>query len=502
MLGSIQNAIIRLAGGVPAPPKTKTRNTRHGEVASGWGASGGIPDLDYLDEMGFPECLDKYRRMANDAQIAKVLRESTQPLINADWYLEPATEDRRDVLIAEFVAANLYQQEGETFGAQFWSGVHWEDRLTDVLRFLQQGFTVFQKVYRKEGKYTVFDKLKYLLPESIERFEPDEKAIDTFRGIIRNYTDTAGRAQPNEFVGMDELIFYTWDQEGSNILGKSLLRSMLMAYEFKQRYAKLQMIDKQKTAVGVPFFMNNADDAPEDVERGGQIAKAMRAGRLEKLWVKIKTGQDFGWKEGGQSTKGIPELIDQQNTEIRNVGGMGFTELGQGGQGGSRGVAGTQAAFSSILLMGIAKKVIRSELPLIREDVDFNFPGVQRYPRLKVRGIDPFEKSRILGEIRESIRDKVITNTIDTENEIRRSYNLMEIGEDERRAAQVSEPSSTDGSGDPGAGEDGDDDSPEDPSGADGTDTGGEGAPEPATQAELAELPRDLELLGCRLLGW
>lgn len=471
MFAGLARAVQKLA----APPvRAKVRS---GEVASGFSTSGGVPDLDYLDELQFPEYLEEFKRVANDAEVAKVIRETTQPIINADWCVEPASEDPRDILIAEFIAASRYQQEGETYGVEFWAETPWEDRLRDALRFLVNGFSVFQHIYRSQGRYTVLHKMKYLLPTSITRFKPGPEP-DTFEGIIRNYIGWDGEAATEELVKMDDLTFYTWDQEGSNILGKSLMRSWWMAYQFKIRLMKMMMIDKQRTSIGIPYYKHPVGDTVENIARGEKVTKAMRAGALERLYVGGMTeGQDFGWKEGGQSTKGFPELIGLMDDQIRGGGGMGFTSLGQGdGQGGSRGVAGTQASFSTLLLEGIAKTIIRYERPGIRRDVDMNWPGTKRYPTLKCKGIDPFEKTRVQGEIVAAITGKAITNTIDTENELRRGWNLMEIDESERAKAQATEPSSTDGSGkaaDPNA-------DPNTPAGDD-TATGGEDVPEPVT---------------------
>lgn len=474
MFAGLARAVQSLAA-PPARAKVRT-----GEVASGYSTSGGIPDLDYLEELAFPDYLEEFKRVANDAEVAKVIRETTQPIINADWCVEPASEDARDVLIAEFIAASRYNQEGETYGVEFWPETYWEDRLRDALRFLVNGFSVFQHIYRSQGRYTVLHKMKYLQPLSIARFKPGPEP-DTFEGIIRNYTRWDGEAATEELVPMGDLTFYTWDQEGSNILGKSIMRSWWMAYQFKIKLMKLMMIDKQRTSIGIPYYKHPVGDTVENIARGEKVTKAMRAGALERLYVGGMTeGQDFGWKEGGQSTKGFPDLIGMMDGQIRGGGGMGFTSLGdnQGDAGGSRGVAGTQAAFSTLLLEGIAKTIIRYERPGIRRDVDMNFPGVKRHPTLKCKGIDPFEKTRVQGEIVNAITGKALTNTIDTENELRRGWNLMEIDEAERRQAQAMEPASTDGSGqgDPNA-------DPNKPAPGDDTATGGEDVPEPVTNA-------------------
>lgn len=402
-----------------------------GEVASGFSVVSRIPEIDYLSELAFPAYIEEFKRLLNDPAIAKGLRSNTFPIINADWSVEPASDDPRDVMIAEFVGANLYQQEGDYFGRQFWTRTAWPLRLRDILRFLGTGFSIFQKVYRTEGRFVIFDTIKYLQPESIMWWQFD--ATDQLVSITRNYTGADGQVRAAERIDASELFVYTWDQEGSNILGRPLIRPTWMDFNIKSRAKKLGIIDKQKTAVGVPYFKNAAGDGVEDEKRGDRIAKAMRSGNYERLWARIKEGQDFGWKEGGQSTKGLPDIVRLSNEEISGVLGDRFLDLGFGSStGGSRGVAGTGAAFSALMQSAIVKVVIAYELMLSRELVDLNWPAgsVGAYPHPKCTDVDPFEKVRTLPDIMSNMGPgKAITKTFDTENEIRRRYELMELDE-------------------------------------------------------------------------
>jgi hypothetical protein len=430
---------INLQTRVSSTDEKKDEKTGSG---SGFTVTGGIPDIDYLDELGFPAYLEAFRRLENDPQIAKELRGNTAPLIAADWQMEPASDAPRDVLISEFVGANLYQQESDHFGTEFWCRTDWTDHLRDALRMLVNGFSICQMVYRKQGRFQVLDCAKYLQPESIRRWFFDK--ADNLVKIERYYIGADGEPVSNEFIPADQLFIYTWDQEGSNILGRPLIRAMWGSFQLKTRFRKLAAIGTMKTAVAVPYFENPVGASDRDITRGEQLAKQMRSGNLERVYAAITTGQKIGWAEAtGDGTKGIPELIQMENGEIAAVGGLEFTGLGTDGQAGSRGVAGTQASFSSLLLSAIARYIVARQRIRIRAIVDANFPGVTRHPRMKVDNIDPFQKTRILPDIVTAIGAKAITNTIDTENELRRRWGLMEITEDERAQAQVTEPSST-----------------------------------------------------------
>jgi hypothetical protein len=399
-----------------------------GEVGSGLSVSGGIPDVDYVEDLSYPEFLEAYRKMANDPAVARELRAVRFPTIAADWDVEPASDDRLDVQVAEFCAANLYQQEGDFYGRDFWCRTPWLRRLNDALRMMQNGFAVFQVVWRRQGRFIVYDKVKYLQPESITNWYFDRE--DNLLRIERTYQRADGSQATLEKIDAEQLFIYTWDQEGSNILGTSFIRPAWKPYTFKSKYEKFSVIDKQRTSVGVPFFKNPIDDSPENITRGEQIAKAMRGGNYERMWVRHDEGQDFGWKEGGQSTKGLPDLVRQQDEQVQKVGAAGFLGLGGEGQGGSRGVAGTQASFSGLQLTAVVKWICMYENMLIRTLVDFNWE-TDCYPKSKCSNIDPFEKTRSVPEFTDSLTKLMAAKAdLDTINEVRRRYGFMETTEE------------------------------------------------------------------------
>lgn len=428
MLNGLQR-VVRAVGRMLLQTPARSM-TSSGEVASGLDVTQGRPDLDYVQELQWPDRVEKYREMANDAQIAKELRSIRAPLINADAVIEPASDDARDVLIAEFCAANILQEEGETFGREFWCGTPWLDHLRDALRMVEQGFAAFQKLHRRQGRFVVFDKFKYILPESIDAAGWVFDETDNLLRLLRTFQGSDGTPHTREPIEADQLVIYTWDQEGSNILGRPLLRCMWGAWNRKSKYLHYESLDKQKTSIGIPFFKNPADASVEDVARGEQVTKAMRAGKLENLYVHLREGQDFGWKEGGQSTKGLPEMIDGENMELAKGGVSLFQELGLQQTGGSRGVSGTSASFSSLLLTAMAKEVASQIQRLVRENVDTNWGPVRAYPKFKFSNIDPFEKTRAIPEFVQAVTALRGIGDTDTENEVRNRYGFMEVDPD------------------------------------------------------------------------
>lgn len=451
-------------------PRTRT-GTLQGEAASGFEVTGGVPEIDYLDDLAFPDYISEFKRVANDPQVAKELRSTTLPLISADWTIEAASDDVRDATIAEFVAANLFNQEGGAFGRRYWMRVPWENRLRDILRMLQNGFSVFQKVRRIEGRFTIYDIIKYLQPETIERWKFDD--VDNLVHIQRQYTGADGRSRRNEIIEARDLVIYTWDQEGSNILGHPLIRPMWKPYKMKFLLEKLQMVDKQKTVVGVPFFQLQEGASPADEKEGERLVKTMRMGNFERAYAVLKNGQDFGWKEGGQGNKAVPEILLAKDQQIAAAGMSRLEELGMTASG-SRGVAGGIGAFEATLHTAIAFFVAAHEQRNAIELVDMNFLNVSRYPKVRFSRIDPFEQTRSLPEFATTLSTlRTARVEPELENEVRRRYHMIELPED-TAALPGGNGDGEQGGGagdDPGAGA-----TPPDPSGGDDN-----GVPTPPT---------------------
>jgi hypothetical protein len=403
---------------------------RVGEHGSGLEVVSGFPRVDYLDDLDFPNYLKEFKEVANDPQVAKELFSNTFPVIAADWSVEPASDDPRDVEIAEFCSANLLNQGGDTYGRDYWQKTPWKGRLRDILRFLQNGHSIFQVVLRRQGRFIVYDKLKYLNPESVERWHFDE--IDNLEYLLRTYTDSKGEHRNLERVDAADLVIYTWDQEGSNILGKPLIRPMWKPYRMKVLLEKLEVVDKQKTGVGVPFFQLQEGYTPEDEKKAEDLVKSMRVGKFEKAYAVIKPGQDFGWKEGGTATKGVREIIAGKDSDISKVGGGLMQELQTGDLGGGAGVAGAKSAFESMLHTAIALTVIEQEQRRIVSLVDLNWnPRPVAYPTLKVSRIDPNEQTKNVPEFVDAVTSvRSAGLDVETENEIRRRYNFMEVDPD------------------------------------------------------------------------
>lgn len=400
---------------------------------SGFAVVSGSPENDYAEEWRFPNLVTTARVMMADPQIAKEIRCIRFPLINAPWVYEPASDDARDIEVADFCNAVLLTQDTERFGPEFHLATPWRQRLGEILRFLIFGFSHFCRTERREGRYTLIADLKYLLPESIDASGflcEDESNPDILTAILRSYVDAQGDSITRQRVTMDKIVWYTFDQEGGNFLGRPLLRDMFKPFYYKDRKERLEMINTQKTKVGIPYAMARKDATQPDKDKLADLAKSMRMGDFERIWAQISEGDDFGWKEGGTSDKGFPAAIERHNQEIATAGLSQFMELGNTDASSNRGLAGTKAGFASLMIGAISGMIPEMEMQNVRYLCDINYPGLKRYPTLKCGEIDPMEKTRAIPEALTAIKQARDLGDVELENEVRVRYGFMEVDPD------------------------------------------------------------------------
>jgi len=96
-----------------------------------------LTQQDYNATLQAPQAYDVYEKMRNDGQVRAALTAIKLPLLNADWFIEPASDSGKDREIAERIGENL--MEGMT--------VSWRDYLRQALLHLDYGSMPFEKVW-------------------------------------------------------------------------------------------------------------------------------------------------------------------------------------------------------------------------------------------------------------------------------------------------------------------------------------------------------------------
>ncbi len=370
-------------------------------------------NVDLRDETAIG-IFDKMRR--TDSQVNATCLAVELPLRSATWKIDPASDDSKDQEIADFVDSVLFKNRNFT----------WDSFIRQALKYLQYGFYIFEKVWMVEdGKY-ILKKLAPRKPVTIREYiQTDDGALEK----IRQFALTPKGAYewleiPNQYV-----LAFVNDQEGNNWRGVSMLRPAYRNWLIKEKLMKLDAIKHERQAVGIPRAKLLENATAGDKTDAQTILETMRA--HEQAYVIENQNVEFDFMEAGgpDKTLSLIQSIKMHNEEISANILAQFMDLGKT-QTGSRALGGELKDFFQMSLQAVAKYLCDTMnesvegRKLIREIVDFNFPGVKEYPKLicsKIAQVDFELLSRTLGNFSTI---SAFTPSDDDEDWVRTELNL------------------------------------------------------------------------------
>jgi hypothetical protein len=375
--------------------------------ATGSGVEMGFGEYEYehnskLQGAGRFAELDK---MEADPHVKGALLEKQLPLITAEWEIVPASEDDRDVEIAEFCTANLLRKSTERFGREYWIQTSWKSqRLPEILNMLRDGFSMFVSSWRREGTKQVYDRLQWIEPKSIDGTEPWElDDQDNIVAINRKYNTPSQDFILDERIEAERLKMYVWDMKGARFEGRSFIRSMYGAWMRKEFILRQATIWAQKIGAPIPIGYYPANYSATDRQRFKQLIQAARGSSPAEAFGMFPLDADgnkaelqyFGAETG--EVDRMRGLIDGENKEIGHGGAnssgmLGETESGSRALGDSKGKK--EVKFTQAIGQMIGEwetHGVGNLTGVIEELVDRNYAGVLNYPELVVSKVDPFE---------------------------------------------------------------------------------------------------------------
>lgn len=367
--------------------------------------------------------------MENDPHVKGSLRSNALPLITGQWEIKPATDDPKDIEIAELVEANLLRTSGETYGRDYWSGTSWlAQRLPEILQMQRDGFALFNLTTKTVGAKRVFDRIQWIEPTSLDPSEPwiiDDE--DNIEGVYRTFSDASGKQHAREktdaFVGnVQQLALYVWDLKGARYAGRSLLRAMYGAWFRKEKVQRWATIWAQKSGAPVPMGTYPTGWTDEQLDDFVNYVKSLRGTSQAEAYGIFPEGTDGKRPEvkfvGAENDveRGMSTLVDSENAEIAHAADTKSKLLGET-DSGSRALGDTQQRGEGQSVTATAITVCEFEmhgvanLPgLIESLVDMNYPNVQRYPELVCSSVTAQEDFGTNDEVTKAWVAKLIPN--------------------------------------------------------------------------------------------
>jgi len=363
---------------------------------------------------------DKMRK--GDASVATALKVVKLPLRSANWYVEPASEEKEDVEIAKFIEHNLKKEMSIT----------WDDFLRQALLMLDYGVFIFEKVFtyvEYEGKqYIGWKKFAPRHPRTVLKWAIKENND----GIVQQ---KIGGGEAN--IPMEKLLVFVNDKEGDNWEGISLLRTAYKHWFFKDIFEQIDAMAFERQGLGVPYCKVPKGANAKDKGNAKTLVKNLRAN--EKAHVVYPDGWEVGFLDMNSKSTRDPEksIMHHQRSIVLNVLAQ-FLMLGSSDGSGSRALSEDHSALFFDSLQAVAKQILDViNKYAIKQLVDINFPELKRYPLLKVDDIGSIDKKAFSDMMETLVGEELIKSDDELENYIRKELDLPDVQEKDEEDEEI-----------------------------------------------------------------
>lgn len=388
----------------------KQRKTvKKGEIGSdtALGQSGYFSSNDYQSALRGPKRIKEFDEMRlGDATVGAGMLAIKQPILSARWWVNPASNSRKDKQIAEFVENQLMNDGTRT----------WQETLTEVLLYLDFGVMPFEIVYEfLPDKSIGLKKISSRWPSTIAKWE----TADGGNGILQQTSDGSFS------IPMDKLIIFVNAKEGGNWEGKSMLRTAWKHWKFKNHFYNMSAIAIERQSVGVPYAKKPIGGAtPQDEADMKELLENMRAN--EKAWAIYPDGWEVGFLDMKSGTTKDPKsMIDHHDRAITLALLAQFLMLGSTSVG-SFALSSDQSKLFLLCLEAIANHIRDTfNRYLIKKLVDYNF-DVEAYPELVYEKIGAVDINMFTTALQRAIQTGSITPQPEDEEYLRDIMDLPE----------------------------------------------------------------------------
>lgn len=370
-----------------------------------------IQDDEYNNELNGTaryEIVDKMRK--SDATVRASLLVVKLPLLSANWFMQPASDDKRDIEISDTVQWNLKEA----------MSVSWDEFLREALLYLDFGHYVFEKLWRVDEyngrQITVLDKLAARLPRTIYRWETE----DGQPGITQHTLEKGYVSIPNE-----KLLKLTNEKEGSNQYGQTILRAAYKHWYIKDNLYKIDAIAHERQGLGIPYVKPPTNAGKTDKAKARELIQNIRAN--EKGYLDIPEGWEVGFLDMKSSTTRNPEnTIKHHDRQIPKSVLAQFLELGAGSVGSYALQEGQGDLF--MLAEQSYANYIRDALQksVVKQIVDMNYDNVKSYPKLMYERIGTIDVGTLSTALQRFMQAGVLEPDDELERYVRNVSQLPE----------------------------------------------------------------------------
>jgi len=314
-----------------------------------------------------------YNNMLLDPQVKSSILFITYALIQQDWNLTPASDDKKDVEVADFVKKSFKNMQI----------IPMRQILKDTFSDLKYGYSVAEKVWQiRDGgtPQVVPYKVKPLPIETIENcFDYNDK------GEVENVIQNTGDGQPIS-IPAEKCMINTFNEEAGNKYGSPILREVNNNVFMKKQILKWWAVFLQKHESPNLAGFYGPQGSVGDMQKmlNGFYEGRMNAVFPEGDQVQVIESTHHG--EGFVTALQYHDMIIQRNFLI------GTLLFGQMEASGSYAQSQTHLDTAMIFLDGLLADHAISWQIYNQQIVDYNF-SVEEYPQFS---FDPFRRRDVI----------------------------------------------------------------------------------------------------------
>jgi phage gp29-like protein len=377
---------------------------------------------EYNAELTWPAAYLAYEQMRrSDAAVAAMLWASKLPIRGGEWAIQPPED-----------ATPIEQEAAEFIKEELIESIGLDSMLQNALLQFDFGVALHEDVWKIDGNHVRLDKLAPRLPLTFYRWICDP-GTDNLR-VIEQLGYRAGQYVRTQ-LPIEKCALFTFRQEGANFTGRSLLREVYQHWYIKSGLYKVDAIACERNGMGVPVVTMGTNPTRED--RESALAWVQALVTHQKTGLVLPNGWTFAL-EGVKGTLRDPkDSIAHPNSMITIAGLAQFMMMGQSSKGtGNRSLGETMSDFFFMGLQATADQIgdVVSDTT-VKRLVDFNFPGVERYPRLVPQQIMALKFDAITEALAALGSANLVTEDPDLEDWLRKKMGAPEKPEGWRATA-------------------------------------------------------------------
>ncbi len=372
---------------------------------------------------------EKMRR--SDAQVAATLLACELPIRAANWDVLPASSDALDMEIAQFVKENLFGGLEYVSPAGAKTTQCWDDVLRNALLMLPFGAAAHEEIYAVDGMQVRLARLAPRLPVTFYRWITD---VDGETLLALNQYGYRNSNFESVEIPVDRLAVFTFNKEGANFFGRSMLRPAYMHWYIKHNLYRIDAIAGERNGLGIPTIEQGPNASKEDRQAAASWVTQLAA--HEKTGIALPPG----WKLTLQGVQGqVRDLfnsIEHHNIEISRTALAFFMNLGQSSKSsGNRALGQEMTDFFFLAVQATADQIARTiTATAVKRLVDYNWDGVAKYPTIEVSNLRARSLDQTLTALSQLATANVVAPYPELAQHIARELGLPQPPEEQRIA--------------------------------------------------------------------